>query len=65
MDEKQDAENASVDPEKVLTIVVFGASGEYLIIIPYQEPKLLLKVLRLFQIRKYNCKPILTSLYDW
>jgi glucose-6-phosphate 1-dehydrogenase len=28
MDEKQDAENASVDPEKVLTIVVFGASGD-------------------------------------
>eukprot|EP00029_Vermamoeba_vermiformis_P005183 TRINITY_DN172_c0_g1_i1.p1 TRINITY_DN172_c0_g1~~TRINITY_DN172_c0_g1_i1.p1 ORF type:complete len:569 (-),score=206.77 TRINITY_DN172_c0_g1_i1:157-1653(-) len=28
MDEKQDSENAPIDPEKALTIVVFGASGD-------------------------------------
>ncbi len=28
MDEKQDSENAPIDPEKALTIVVFGASGK-------------------------------------
>lgn len=65
MDEKQDTENAPVDPEKALTIVVFGASGAYLVIIPNQEPKLLLKVLRLFHIRIYNCKSILAGPYGW